>query len=99
MATTPKTVPKARGRRGRGDDGISWDKANNSYVGTVSLGHDSAGKRRRRTVRAKTKTEDRDKPTQRPDDINAETQTPATYTVKQGAPDWLAALTLNPDTV
>src|ERR1039457_6094235 len=99
MATTPKTVPKARGRRGRGDDGISWDKANNSYVGTVSLGHDSAGKRRRRTVRGKTKTEVRDKLTQLHDEINAGIQTPATYTVEQCVRDWLDALTLDPDTV
>ena len=42
---------KAKPRRGRGDDGISWDKINKCYVGTVSLGYDATGKRIRRTVR------------------------------------------------
>ena len=99
MATTPKTLTKTKGRRGRGDDGISWDKANNCYVGTLSLGHDSAGKRRRRTVRGKTKTEVRDKLTRLHDEINAGIQTPATYTVEQCVRDWLDALTLDPGTV
>jgi hypothetical protein len=26
-------------RRERGDDGISWDKINKCYIGTISLGH------------------------------------------------------------
>jgi hypothetical protein len=30
--------PKRR-RRDRGDAGIWWDKANNRYVGAISLGH------------------------------------------------------------
>ena len=52
---------EARRRRERGDDGISWDKINNCYVGTVSLGYDGQGQRRRRTVRGRTKAEVKDK--------------------------------------
>jgi hypothetical protein len=47
--------PEPRRRRERGDDGISWDRVNKSYVGTISLGYDDAGKRLRRTARGKTK--------------------------------------------
>ena len=43
------TDTRARRRRDRGDDGISWDKINKCYVGTISLGYDAAGKRIRRT--------------------------------------------------
>ena len=46
---------KPKRRRERGDDGISWDKVNKCYVGTVSLGYGDTGKRVRRTVRGKTK--------------------------------------------
>ena len=56
----PQT-PKPKGRRDRGDDGISWDKANKCYVGTISLGYDDTGKRVRRTVRGKTKQEVKEK--------------------------------------
>jgi hypothetical protein len=48
--------PKKR-RRDYGDDGISWDRTNKVWVGTVSLGFGIDGKRDRRTVRARTKTE------------------------------------------
>ena len=41
-------TPKPKRRRERGDDGISWDRANKCYVGTVSLGYESSGKRLRR---------------------------------------------------
>jgi hypothetical protein len=37
-AAPQPTKPKKR--RERGDDGISWDKINKCYVGTVSLGYD-----------------------------------------------------------
>ena len=54
-------TPKPKRRRERGDDGISWDKVNKCYVGTISLGYDDAGKRLRRFVRGKTKQEVKDK--------------------------------------
>ena len=45
---TPQT-PEPKRRRDRGDDGISWDKINKCYVGTISLGYRRDGKRLRRT--------------------------------------------------
>lgn len=50
----PSSKPKRR-RRDRGDDGIWWDKANRCYVGAISLGTKSGGKRNRPSVRGKTK--------------------------------------------
>jgi len=91
--------PEARKRRGRSDDGISWDKINKCFVGTVSLGHDGTGKRLRRTVRGKTKTEVRDKLRELHEEISAGIRTPATYTVEQCVRDWLDTLTFDPGTV
>ena len=54
-------TPRPKRRRERGDDGISWDKVNKCYVGTISLGYGEDGKRLRRYVRGKTKTEVKDK--------------------------------------
>jgi integrase len=97
MAAPQKPEPKRR--RERGDDGISWDKSNKCYVGTISLGYDVSGKRLRRTVRGKTKAHVKDKLDNLHDEINAGIRTPATYTVKQCVADWLDDLTLDPDTI
>jgi integrase len=86
-------------RRGRGDDGISWDKTNKCYVGTISLGLDSAGKRIRPTVRGSTKAEVKTKLDALHDEIKAGIRTPATYTVEQCVRDWLDSLALDPGTV
>ena len=86
-------------RRGRGDDGISWDKINKCHVGTVSLGYDATGKRIRRTVRGRTKAEVKAKLDALHDEIKAGIRTPATYTVEQCVRDWLDSLTLDPDTI
>jgi integrase len=91
--------PGKKRRRERGDHGISWDKANNSYVGTISLGYDSNGKRDRRTVRGKTREEVKDKLDALRADIKAGIRTPATYTVKQCVADWLDSLELDPHTM
>jgi len=40
----PRSDPRKR-RRDRGDDGIWWDSANECYVGAISLGTKSGGKR------------------------------------------------------
>ena len=88
-----------RRRRERGDDGISWDRVNKCYVGTISLGYDDAGKRLRRTVRGKTKQEVKDKLDELHDEIKAGIWTPATYTVKQCVMDWLDSLELDPHTM
>jgi len=92
-------TPKPRRRRERGDDGISWDKVNKCYVGTVSLGYDDTGKRLRRFVRGKTKQEVKEKLDGLHDEIKAGIYTPATYTVKQCVMDWLDSLELDPHTM
>ena len=48
-------------RRGRGEDAIYFATAKNRYVGSVSLGYGSDGKRVRRKVFGRTKQEVRDK--------------------------------------
>jgi len=97
MGKPPPSGPKKR--RERGDDGISWDKINKCYTGTVSLGTDGTGKRRRRTVRGKTKTEVKDKLDALHEEIKAGIQTPAAYTVRQCVADWLDSLELDPHTM
>ena len=91
--------PEPRRRRERGDDGISWDRVNKCYVGTVSLGYDAAGKRLRRYVRGRTKQEVKDKLGGLHDEIKAGIRTPATYIVKQCVMDWLDSLERDPHTL
>jgi integrase len=92
-------APEPRRRRERGDDGISWDRANKCYVGTISLGYDDAGKRLRRTARGKTKQAVKDKLDKLHEEIKAGIETPATYTVRQCVTDWLDSLELDPHTM
>jgi integrase len=92
-------TPKPTRRRERGDDGISWDKVNKCYVGTISLGYGDDGKRLRRYVRGKTKTEVKDKLDELHEEIRAGIETPATYTVRQCVADWLDSLELDPHTM
>jgi integrase len=44
-------------RRSRGEGGLHWDEARERWIGTVSIGFDARGKRRKRRFSAKTKTE------------------------------------------
>jgi integrase len=104
--TKEKVVPKPQNpeeskkrRRDRGDDGISWDKANKSYVGTVSLGYRPDGKRDRRTVRGQTKTQVKDRLEDLHDEIKAGVRTPATYTVERCVRDWLGSIERDPHTI
>ena len=97
MGTSQPSEP--RRRRERGDDGISWDKINNCYVGTVSLGYDGQGQRRRRTVRGRTKAEVKDKLKKLHEEISAGIRTTATYTVRECVSDWLDELTFDPHTM
>jgi integrase len=90
---------EAKRRRERGDDGISWDKINNCYVGTVSLGYDSQGRRSRRTVRGRTKTEVKDKLKKLHEEISAGIRTTATYTIRECVSDWLDELAFDPHTM
>ena len=91
--------PRRKKRRERGDGGISWDKINKCYEGTISLGYDSSGKRRRRHVRAKTKTEVKEKLDAIRQEVIAGIQTPAAYTVRQCVADWIDSLELDPRSV
>jgi hypothetical protein len=84
--------------RDHGDDGISWDKINKCYVGTISLGFKD-GKRVRRTVRGKTKAEVKDNLDKVHDEINAGIRTPATYTIEQCVKDWLDSIERDPHTM
>src|SRR5262245_566582 len=78
-------------RRGHGEDSIYYDQINGYWVAAVSLGYSPDGKRKRRTVRGRTKTEVRDKLRALREEISANVQSPAAYTVRQAIDDWLAA--------
>jgi integrase len=97
MGARSPSGPKRR--RERGDGGISWDKINKCYEGSISLGYDDSGKRRRRHVRAKTKAEVKEKLDTIQQEISAGIQTPTTYTIEQCVTDWLDSLELDPSTV
>ena len=82
-------MPMAGARRGHGEDSIYFDQANGYWVAAVSLGYSPDGKRRRRTVRARTKTEARDKLRVLHEEIAANVRAPAAYTVAHAVDDWL----------
>ena len=44
-------------RRHRGDGGVHWDESRQRWIGTVTVGYDTRGKRRTRRVSTKTRTE------------------------------------------
>src|ERR1700691_1782641 len=94
----PVSEPRKR-RRDRGDDGIWWDRANKCYVGAISLGFKSVGKRNRPSVRGKTKAEVKDKLDNLHDEIEAGIRTPATYTIEQCVKDWLDSIERDPHTI
>ena len=48
-------------RRMKGDGAVYFDEKRGLYIGQVSLGYDEYGKRKRKTVYGKTKTEVREK--------------------------------------
>jgi len=91
--------PSGRKKREYGDGGIYWDKINKCYVGSISLGNHSDGKRHRQAVRGKTKTEVKSKLSALQDELNAGIQTPASYTVRQCVADWLDSIELDPHTM
>ena len=97
MGARSPSGPKRR--RERGDGGISWDKTNKYYEGSISLGFDANGKRLRRRVHAKTKAEVKEKLDAIRQEIMDGIQTPAAYTVGQCVADWLDSLELDPSTV
>lgn len=77
-------------RRGHGDDSIYYDRANKCWVAAVSLGY-KAGKRVRRKVSGRTKTEVRNKLRKLRSDIESGVRSSATYTVGEALDDWLDA--------
>jgi hypothetical protein len=76
-------------RRGHGEDAIYFDAAKNRYVGAVSLGFGSDGKRSRRKVTGRTKQEVRDKLKALHAELDRGLRTSSTYTVRQAVDDWL----------
>jgi integrase len=79
----------AQKRRGHGEDSIYFDSLNNRWTGAVSLGHSPDGKRIRRKVTGRTKTEVKGKLRELREDISDGVKTSASYTVKSAIDDWL----------
>jgi integrase len=76
-------------RRGRGEDAIYFEASKNRYVGAVSLGFGSDGKRIRRKVQGRTKQEVRDRLKALHAELDRGLRTSPTYTVRQAVEDWL----------
>ena len=76
-------------RRGHGEDAIYFDATKNRYVGAISVGFGSEGKRIRRKVTGRTKTEVRDKLKEAHAELDRGLHTSATYTVQRAVDDWL----------
>ncbi|MEU1814978.1 site-specific integrase [Streptomyces roseifaciens] len=82
--------PKKRARAGHGDDSIYWDKSKNRFIGAISLGYTSTGKRNRPKVSGKTKSEVRQKLRELRKEMEQGARAPANYSVTQAVNDWLA---------
>jgi hypothetical protein len=76
-------------RRGHGEDAIYFDATKNRYVGAISVGFGPDGKRIRRKVSGRTKTEVRDKLKAAHAELDRGLHTSATYTVQHAVDDWL----------
>jgi len=92
-------------RRGRGEDAVYYDHmgtpckdaryhrtCKGRWRGEISLGTDGAGKRIRRKVSAKTKTEAYTKLGELRDELSQGVRSSASYSVAQALTDWLASL-------
>ena len=77
-------------RRGHGEGSIYWDEANGTWVGAISLGWRADGKRIRRKVTGRTKTEVREKLKQVKAEAEAGLKTSASYTLSKAVDDWSA---------
>jgi integrase len=84
-----RDVAESRPRRGHGEDSIYYDQANHYWVAAVSLGY-KRGKRVRRKVTGRTKTEVRTKLRDLRRDLDHGVRSSATYTVGDALDDWLA---------
>jgi integrase len=79
----------AQTRRGHGEDSVYFDQANSRYVGAVSLGRGPDGKRVRRKVTGRTKSEVRLKLRTLRQEMATGARTSARYTVARSVEDWL----------
>jgi hypothetical protein len=75
-------------RRGHGEDAIYFDAAKNRFVGAISVGFGSGGKRIRRKVTGRTKTEVREKLKKLQAEAEAGLKTSASYTLAKAVDDW-----------
>ena len=82
-------MAESRPRRGHGEDSIYYDHANHYWVAAVSLGY-KGGKRARRKVTGRTKTEVKVKLRELRRDLDSGIRPSATYTVGDALDDWLA---------
>jgi len=82
-------MAQPRKRRAHGEDAIYWDETKGRWYGSVSLGFDSGGRRLRRKVSGKTRTEVKGKLRELHSDLDAGVQTSASYTVEHAVADWL----------
>jgi integrase len=93
-------------RRGWGEDSIYWWEARKRFVGEVSRGYNADGKRIRKKVYGRTKTEVRDKLKELKQELDAQQDNraaepipPPEVTVRQCAETWLCeGLTASPKT-
>ncbi len=76
-------------RRGHGEDSIYFDRANNHWVGAISLGY-KGGKRVRRKVTGRAKTDVKAKLRQLHHELASGIRSSATYTAGDALDDWLA---------
>ena len=83
-------MAEPRPRRGHGEDSIYFDRANNNWVGAISVGH-KAGKRVRRKVTGRTKTDVKAKLRKLRREMDNGVRSSATYTVGNALDDWLAS--------
>jgi hypothetical protein len=83
-------------RRGHGEDAIYFDAAKSRYVGAISVGFGPDGKRLRRKVTGRTKTEVRDKLKALHAELDRGLHTSATYTVQRAVIGWLEGWTAGP---
>ena len=77
-------------RRGHGEGSIYWDEANGTWVGAISLGWRADGKRIRRKVTGRTKTDVREKFKHVKAEADAGLKTSASYTLSKAVDDWAA---------
>jgi integrase len=79
-------VPKSRSH---GDGSLWWDESRQRWTAEITIGYTPAGKRRRRTTTAKTKTAAKDKLKKLIRDLDDGVRTAGTYAVAQAVRDWL----------